>query len=307
MKPILLALPLFAILAGCAAEETATDALPADVDAEALNRIPDDAPPVIVGERGPYEVTIREDADLPDFTIYEPEPTAGGVDEFAVIAWGNGGCANNNASSRAFLETVASHGFLVVAPGPLDAPEDNGWTTHLVQQQAMDWAEEENARSDGALSGRIDTENMALAGWSCGGLQSLSNLRDPRVKSIALFNSGLFDDELTFMEERAPAKKADLQDLHSPIAYFSGGPVDPAHANAADDYPRITHVPVFFGAVQTGHQGTFAHPGGGRVATAAAQWFAYTLYGDEAAGEWFVGEDCGLCTDEYWTVQRRNI
>lgn len=308
MRMSLIALPLL-FAAGCA---TTSDPdyvegqaqAPAGIDLEALRRVPDNAPPVVEGEPGPYSVTLRESPDLPDFTIYEPVWMEGGRERFAVIAWGNGGCANRNTGTREFLVTLASHGFVVVAPGALDAPEDSGRTEAIVQKQAMDWAERENARSDSPLSGRIETDNMSVAGWSCGGMQSIANAGDPRVRTVALFNSGLFVDPMPMLGN---VTKDDLSNLHTPTGYFSGGPVDPAHANAVDDFERINHVPIFLGAVDTGHLGTYRHPGGGRVATVAAHWFEYTLYGDEAAAAQFVGENCGLCADPYWTVQRKNM
>src|SRR6185503_15205749 len=39
-----------------------------------------------------------------------------------IIAWGNGGCANNGLAHRNFLMEIASHGYLAIAIGPPQAP-----------------------------------------------------------------------------------------------------------------------------------------------------------------------------------------
>ena len=44
---------------------------------------------------------------------------------------------------------------------------------------------------------KLDTKNIALAGMSCGGLQTLDNCQDPRLKAIMICNSGLFSDPST--------------------------------------------------------------------------------------------------------------
>lgn len=64
-------------------------------------------------------------------------------------------------------------------------------------------------------------------GWSCGGLQSLENATDPRVHSVALFNSGAIEALSAFMRDNANVSQSDLGKLHTPIIYLIGGPVDP--------------------------------------------------------------------------------
>ena len=63
-----------------------------------------------------------------------------------IIAWGNGGCANNGLSHRNFLMEIASHGYLAIAIGPPIAPP---------------------ARQGGpARSGRV-TAGRGGARWTC--------------------------------------------------------------------------------------------------------------------------------------------
>ena len=88
--------------------ESIAQAALSEADLEALQSIPDDAPPVVIPAAGPYPVTLGESPDLPDFTIYAPTPITGGRERFAVVAWGNGGCANANADARGFLDFIST-------------------------------------------------------------------------------------------------------------------------------------------------------------------------------------------------------
>ena len=42
-------------------------------------------------------------------------------------------------------------------------------------------------------------------------------------------------------------------------------------------------------------------------AHAAVMWLEWQLRGDKKAAAYFVGKDCGICTDKQWTVQRKNL
>jgi hypothetical protein len=101
--------------------------------------------------------------------------------------------------------------------------------------------------------------------------------------------------------------KDKLQQLHAPIAYFIGGPADIAYPNAADDFARITHVPVLLANLPVGHSGNYGLPQGGPYAPVVAAWLDWRLKGDNAGRKVFAGPACGLCGDPAWTVQRKNI
>jgi len=49
--------------------------------------------------------------------------------------------------------------------------------------EAIDWAMSENGGKDSPFCARIATDQIAVSGWSCGGLQALINAGDPRVKT----------------------------------------------------------------------------------------------------------------------------
>ena len=67
---------------------------------------------------GPNPARMELDLALPNATIYRPaDLTTLGSRKLGVLIWGNGGCSNDGASARAHLAEIASHGYLVVAPG----------------------------------------------------------------------------------------------------------------------------------------------------------------------------------------------
>ena len=275
------------------------------VAAPAISRVPADAPPPHTPIAGPYKVEIVDDPSLPDFTIFRPQAAKGKTRALPVVAWGNGGCADDNVNYRGFLSTVASHGFVIIAPGPLKPKSERGTTKGTVMQTALNWAESNTAKKDSPWFNRFDLGRMALMGYSCGGLQAIENAGDKRVKSVVIISSGTFPGAEP-RSQFSTATKADLERLHTPVIYLIGGPVDVAFVNAEDDYARIK-VPIFKGNINAGHLNTIRHPGGGWFAEASSKWLRWTLDGDKAAGKYFSGKACTLCVNPVWKVERKGL
>jgi len=101
-------------------------------------------------------------------------------------------------------------------------------------------------------------------------------------------------------------EKAWLDRLRTPVIYIMGGPTDIAYENGLDDFRRITKVPVAWLNQDTGHGGTFQEPNGGAAAQVAVAWLEWQLRGDEKAGAMFLGDNCGVCSDSRWTIERKN-
>ena len=279
---------------------------------------PADAPPPKAAAAGPYAVEVVSDPSLPTHTIYRPadlKAFAGG--RLPIVAWGNGGCANVGLAFEGFLRSVASHGYLVVAIGPKDAkmpafappepgkpfvpPPAASKASQLID--AIDWAVAQNVQAGGPYAGQLDVKAVALAGQSCGGLQTIKASADPRVTTSLIFNSGVLPPS-SQMPAISDATKADLQAFHAPVAYFIVGPTDIAFKNAEDDFTHI-HGPVFKGNLNVGHMGTFYQPNGGWFAAVAVAWLDWRLKGDAKAGALFSGPTCGLCVDPAWSVEKK--
>jgi dienelactone hydrolase len=274
---------------------------------------------------GRFPAMKEEIASLPDHVLYRPANLAklGGM-KLGVYLFGNGACVDDGASSRLHLLEVASHGYLAIAPGrirsgpgatqpPRPAPSSqaaqlNVRSSYKDLLSAIDWAVAQNADPKSPYYGRIDTTAIAASGYSCGGAQAMRVAADPRVKTLVMMNSGLFEDGQSAGIPEMDVRKAALQALHTPTLYVIGGETDAAYGNSQDDFRRIDHVPVVLANLQgVGHGGTYWEPNGGKAATVVVAWLDWQLRGDTRAARLFLGKDCGLCTDRAWSVQKKRI
>ncbi|HEU4651757.1 MAG TPA: hypothetical protein VFS49_10120 [Croceibacterium sp.] len=286
---------------------------------EEANRVPDTP-----GD-GPYPAVMELDPGLPDHVIYRPadlSPFAGG--KLGVFAWGNGGCADDGASSRQHLAEIASYGYLVIAPGkwrsgpnakvgrepPRTPPAGERLpppaTTADDVREGLDFALSENSRVGSRYANLIDKQAVAVGGFSCGGLQAISLASDPRISTVVVQNSGIFNDAAQSIGGMTVSKEA-LKTFHTPVLYLLGGPTDIAYPNGSDDVARIGHVPVAWVNLPFGHGGTYARPMGGTAAGIVVDWLEWTLRNDEGAARSFVGANCRLCVNPEVTIELKNF
>lgn len=285
-------------------------------DREAMNSRPDN-----IGT-GVYPAMKEEIGSLPDHVIYRPQNLAAMNDtKLGVVAWGNGGCSDDGASSRFHLLELASHGYLVIASGSVYSGPDAGQrpeasetaegelppprTTEKQLVEAIDWALAENERRDSPYYELIDAGQIAVAGFSCGGIQALAIADDPRLDTMVLMNTGIFNEGGSDMPGMIPLSKDDLQKIHTPVLYILGGESDIAYANGMDDYERINHVPVAVANLPVGHGGTYSEENGGSAAQVVVDWLQWQLRDDPEAASTFTGDDCGLCNDPEWSFESK--
>jgi hypothetical protein len=171
---------------------------------------------------------------------------------------------------------------------------------------ALEWALGQNADPASAYHHRIDPTAVAVSGYSCGGLQAIQVAADPRVKTLVVMNSGIFNEASPI--PGISVSKTLLGTLHTPTLYLLGGETDIAYKNGMDDFARIDHVPVFVGNVLgVGHGGTYWEQNGGKAAAAVVAWLDWQLRGEENGKRRFVGESCGLCVDPAWKIDKKRI
>ncbi|MBN1906008.1 MAG: alpha/beta hydrolase [Deltaproteobacteria bacterium] len=206
--------------------------------------------------------------------------------------------------------------------------------------EAIDWATAENNRAESKFYGKLDPSKFAVAGMSCGGLQALEVASDPRVKTLMVMNSGLFGPggrpKMALPKEGMPKMGAPkegmpkmgapkqgagaplmgmpeigkevLAKLHSPTIYIIGGETDIAYPQAIDDYAKIDKVPVAIANLEkVGHGGTYSEPNGGEFGVVAGAWLKWQLKGNEEDAKMFTGADCGLCSREGWTYEKKKL
>jgi len=278
---------------------------------------------------GPFPAILEQDPTLPTHTIYRPQDLSKIKGEkLPIIAWGEGGCANNGLAHRNFLMEIASHGFLAIAIGPPQAPRAAGQAPQAPPAGApgrggpaaapatkssqlldgINWAITENNRKGSPYEGKLDVSKIAVMGMSCGGIQAYAVATDPRVKLVGIFNSGILPSTGGNGPAMEAVAKTRLDELHSPIFYVTGDKTDIAHENGMDDFKRITKVP----AIHTykdgvGHGGTYSQPNGGDFARVAVAMLKWQFKNDKEASKMFLGEKCGLCQEPQWHVSTKGI
>lgn len=287
---------------------------------EAYHKLPDTA------GTGPFPAMKSADPAFPGHVVYRPANLGKlGGRKLPIVLWGNGGCTDDGAAERLFLEEIASHGYLMLAPGailsgpgappvplapprppanPAGPPNLTVRTTTAQVEQALEQAIAAN-RAPGAWHDRLDEGRVAVAGYSCGGLQALAIAGDPRVKAVLILHSGVFNTGSPI--QGLQVDKSVLKTLHTPVLYLLGGKSDIAWPNGTDDYGRIDTVPALLASHDVGHGGTFNQPNGGEEAQVTREWLDWQLFGDAKAAKAFVGPDCGLCRDPQWTVSRKGF
>ena len=278
---------------------------------------------------GPFPIVIEHDPGLAMHTIYRPRELT--LDEHPVLVWGEGACAKNGLLFPEYLSEIASHGFVVVADGPPiarpagapraggngppaggggpppaggDGPSADRFTmvNGAALVAAVDWLEAESKDRNSRFYRKVDVERVAAMGMSCGGLMSYGASNDPRVATVGIWNSGLFEDE---------RNAAVYAGIHGSVIIVTGGESDIAHANGKRDFEVMPpRVPVFYGVhPAVGHGGTYNQDNGGPFGVVAVAWLKWQLRGDKsAAGRgYFVGDACGICKDSGWQVAARAL
>ncbi len=287
---------------------------------------------------GPFKAIMEVDPILPKHTVYRPNDMGAiGSVKLPTMAWGNGACVADGNAFRLFLTEIASHGYLVIANGPIGPdraqfpptiPPNRGAapavaaakpaippritstppTTTAQLIEAIDWAIAENSRPGSMYYRKLDPDKIAVAGMSCGGVQAIEASVDPRVKTTIVANSGLMPEPTTMSGSGKPIPKESLNLMHAPVLYLSGDESDIAYANANDDFERINHIPVFRAFEKgIGHGGTYHDPDGGAFGKVALAWLDWQLKGNKDAAKMFQGEKCGLCVDMQWGTRKKKI
>lgn len=167
-------------------------------------------------------------------------------------------------------------------------------------KKALEWAIAQNSDKKSPYYQKLDVDNIAAAGMSCGGLQALHMSDDARVKTILVMNSGYFnggDDKASLNTMKAKS-----------VIWILGGPTDIAYENGTDDFKKIEGKPAFWASLEgVGHGGTYMRPNGGEYAIVATSWLQWQLQDNAEAGKMFTGEKCGLSQREGWSVDKKNI
>ena len=255
------------------------------------------------GGTGQYKAVMKEEKSLPEHTIFVPQD----LTPFSAQKPLNSPWEHMN-----FLNEIASQGYIVLATGIIPMIDEwyRGPMSRTEQQiESMDWIIAQNADPASPYYNKIDVKNICVAGMSCGGLQTLFNCADPRIKALMICNSGLFNQQNASQAVGGmpmPPKEK-LKEIHTPIIYILGGETDIAYENGMDDFHRIDHVPAVATNFPVGHGGTYREPHGGEFTVVALAWLDWQLKGSQEAKKMFVGKDCGISKRDKWTIEKNKI
>jgi hypothetical protein len=289
---------------------------------------------------GPNQVVIEHDQGLVTHTIYRPANLTAA--KYPLLVWGEGGCAKNGLTFPEYLSEIASYGFVIVADGPPvqgargpggrgpggakggpggapGAAKGKGGPGGAAKGKggapaglgnmldgsaliaAMNWMDKEVKDPKSRFYQKVDTGHVAAMGMSCGGLMSYGASADPRIATVGIWNSGMFD----------PKDQKIIDGIHSSVIIITGGDSDIAHDNGKKDFEVMpARVPLFYGVYRSvGHGGTYSQDNGGPFGQVAVAWLKWQLQGDTSAkGKgYFIGANCGLCTDSNWQIQSRSL
>ena len=170
-------------------------------------------------------------------------------------------------------------------------------------KQALEWAIAQNADKNSPYYGKLDVDNIAAAGMSCGGLQALHMSDDARIKTILVMNSGYFGSDES--EDKASLAKMKQKS----VIWILGGSTDIAWENGNDDFKRMSgSMPACLVSLDgIGHGGTYMQPNGGDYAKVAGAWLKWWLKGDKEASTMFTGNEPGVSKMAGWSIERKNI
>ena len=174
--------------------------------------------------------------------------------------------------------------------------------------EALDWITAQNNDKLSPYYQKINIKNVAVAGMSCGGLQTIDVAGDPRFKTVLVMNSGVLSSPPPSNITGMPSVgKEKLNNFHAPALYVIGDSTDIAFNNAMDDFKRVNHVPIVMTNLNVGHGGTYSKPHGGAFTPLVLNWLDWHLKGKKENAKLFVGQNCYWCGKDGWRVETKNF
>ena len=242
------------------------------------------------GAKGPFDtMQVSNTGPSSQYTMFRPRTLGMGGFMHPPVTWGNGVTTTPDLYT-ALLNTVASHGFVVIASN------STGVTAQDVRS-GLEWLIMQND-SGADLKGKLAVNCAGAIGYSMGGGAAVGAAAHPKVIATVSMH-GL---------------QGDANALHGPLLLMTStndgfvtkeGFVAPTY-NASTKVPTIMATENVPGASPdfTGHLLPIGDSGNERAPLIA--WLRLFIYGDTGAKPWFYGMDCGLCKAPWTDIQRKN-
>jgi len=296
---------------------------------------------------GPYKAIMAAEPGLSAHVAYYPADLSQlGARKLPVVIWGNGSCLYAGNRYRQFLTEVASHGYLVIAGGPMgDVALEVGPQSNPAPRGAGpgrgapgDQPQGRGARGEGAApapagqpQGRVTVPLLKEAiDWAVQQNTASGSRFNNRLdlNSIVVMGhscGGGLAVQLATEDTRvsalgiwfsgaglAGARGSDpsaLSRIKGPVLLITGEEkLDIAYESGKKTFEALNHLPIFYGwQDELQHIGNFGAQDGGGMGDIATNWLEWTTRKDQKAGRMFKGASCTLCKDPTWHVQKKRI
>jgi hypothetical protein len=248
-------------------------------------------PPIAdYGAKGPFHTrVVTNTGPGGSYTMFRPTELGAKGFLHPPTTWGNGVTTTPDLYD-ALLNTVASHGFVVIA-------SNNTAVTAQDVRSGLEWLLMQNDVA-GDFQGKLAVNCAVAIGYSMGGGAAVGAAAHPNVIATVSLH-GL---------------QGAASQLHGPLLLVTStndGFVTKA-GFVKPNYDGSTKVPTIMATLNvpgadadfSGHLIPIGDSGPERAPMIA--WLRLFVYGDAAAKPWFYGADCKLCKDPWLDIQRKN-
>jgi hypothetical protein len=247
------------------------------------------APVTDYGAKGPFDtMTVSNTGPSGAFTMFRPRELGANGFMHPPATWGNGVSTTPDLYTD-LLNTVASHGFVVIASN------STGVTAQDVRS-GLEWLIMQNDAGD--LQGKLAVKCAAAIGYSMGGGAAVGAAAHPNViATVSLHGlqgaASQLNGPLLLITSTNDGFVTKAQFVKPTFDGSSKVPTIMATLNVPGATPDFN-----------GHLIPLGDAGDERAPLIA--WLRLFVYGDEAAKPWFYGSDCTLCKDPWTDIQKKN-
>jgi hypothetical protein len=227
--------------------------------------------------------TYPDDMDRGLYTLFRPETLEAGK-KYPVLTWGNGTCSQPFLFEK-IISHVVSHCFIVIASNSRQTASGQE------MERGIDFVLGENENSASPLYGKVDTKMLGAFGHSQGSGATVVVGADARIVATVPIQG---------------ASASGVAALKGPTFLIAGDKDTMVAASGVETAFQSATVPAVYGlSVGSDHlmPGKFPE----RIEDAITGWFKIHLMNDKAARDLFYGDQCKLCKDPRWQIQRKNM
>lgn len=227
------------------------------------------------------------------YTVFRPEPLGENGFKHSPLIFGCG-IATTPSWYVAFLTTIASHGFVVIA-------SDSSSVTEQMLKDGLAWILEQNDKA-GDYQGKLDVKRAVSMGYSIGGTAAVKTGANPAVVTTISIHG-----------------HTTASMLHGPLLQTtgtndtSGVPLQQATYDMAKGQTfmatlqNASHFEILGGEnLQSILDAASGDGDGGRELAPIVAWLRYWVHNDQGAKHFFYGDDCVLCKAPWTNPQRKN-